>query len=61
MSSPTYLSEAQKELISRVPILACGIPPASSLRKGNGFLTGIMVGGPFVSIRPEKGKKLLSQ
>ena len=33
MSSPTYLSEVQKELISRVPILASGIPPALQPQK----------------------------
>lgn len=33
MSSPTYLPEAQKELASRVPILASGIPPASPPQK----------------------------
>lgn len=38
MSSPTYLSEVQKELISGVPILASGIPPAlQPQKKGMGF------------------------
>lgn len=42
------LSEVQKELISRVPILASGIPPASRPQKREWVFNRIVVGGPFV-------------
>lgn len=62
MSSPTYLSGAQKELNSRVPILASGIPPASQPQKREWVFNRHHGGGNHLSaIRPEKGKKLLSK
>lgn len=61
MSSPIYLSAVQKELISRVPILAYSIPPGSQHQKREWDFNRHHGGDHLSAIRPKKGKKLLSK